>query len=302
MSPNASIENGSTGARVDVGVDRHGANGTSELLSSETVGIAGSGTIACGLAAVASAAGDVILWARSEASAKRARAHVAKACERLDAGADAGRVTVVSELDELDAASYLVEAIVEDHSSKARLLADLGELARHAGSGAVLATTTSSLSIAELAAASGHPERFAGLHVFNPVPRMALVEVVFPAAATPGTRERTIRLCEAIGKTPVEVPDTPGFVVNRLLFPYLFDAVRLLSETGLEPQAIDDCMKLGAGMPTGPIALLDYIGLDIAQAIGDSIGLPVPEPLRSLVADGALGRKSGRGFYEYSRD
>jgi 3-hydroxybutyryl-CoA dehydrogenase len=270
-----------------------------ELLSRETVGIAGSGTIACGLAAVASAAGEVLLWARSDASADRARAHVAKACEKLDGGADAGRVTVVADLDGLDAATYLVEAIVEDHGSKAKLLADLGRLARHAGSDAVLATTTSSLSIAELADASGHPERFAGLHVFNPVPRMALVEVAFPSAATPDTRARTIRLCEAIGKKPVEVPDIPGFVVNRLLFPYLFDAVRLLSETDLEPQEIDDSMKLGAGMPTGPLALLDYIGLDVSEAIGDSIGLPVPERLRSLVASGALGRKSGRGFYDY---
>ncbi len=208
---------------------------------------------------------------------------------------------VVTNLDGLDAATFLVEAIVEDHSSKTRVLADLGELSRHAGTGAVLATTTSSLSIAELAAASGHPERFAGLHVFNPVPRMALVEVVFPRAASEPTRTRTLELCRALGKTPVEVPDTPGFVVNRLLFPYLFDAVRLLSETGLEPAAIDDCMKLGAGMPTGPIALLDYVGLDVAIAIGESLRLEIPERLRMLASQGAVGRKAGRGFYDYAQ-
>jgi 3-hydroxybutyryl-CoA dehydrogenase len=268
----------------------------------ETLGIAGSGTIACGLAAVASGTGEVLLWARSEESAERATERVAKSCEKLNGSADPSRVRIVTSLDQLDAATYLVEAIIEDHGHKAKMLADLGELSSHTAQHTVLATTTSSLSIAELAQASGYPERFAGLHVFNPVPRMSLVEVVFPEAASAETRERTHQFCLDIGKTPVQVPDTPGFVVNRLLFPYLFDAVRLMSETGLEPEAIDECMKLGAGMPTGPIALLDYIGLDVAQAIGDAIGLEVPERLRELVREGAVGRKGGRGFYGYAED
>ena len=117
------------------------------------------------------------------------------------------------------------------------MLSDLGELARHAGAGAILATTTSSLSIAELAAISGHPERFVGLHVFNPVPRMQLIELVFPNKASVDTRARALALCEALDKTPVEVPDIPGFVVNRLLFPYLFSAVELMSQTGMSPRA-----------------------------------------------------------------
>jgi len=268
---------------------------------SETLGIAGSGTIACGLAAVASGSGDVLLWARSEESAERARASVTKHCSKLaEQGADPERVRFVTDVDELRGASYLVEAIVEDHGSKSALLADLGELARHEGSDTILATTTSSLSIEELAQASGHPERFVGLHVFNPVPRMKLVELVFPEEASDETRTRTRELCEALGKTAVEVPDLPGFVVNRLLFPYLFSAVDLLVETGLEPEAVDQCMTLGAGMPMGPIALLDFVGLDVSKAIAEQIGVVVPERVNELVAEGALGRKVGRGLYDYS--
>jgi 3-hydroxybutyryl-CoA dehydrogenase len=117
--------------------------------------------------------------------------------------------------------------------------------------------------------------------------------------ATDNPRRRAAALCEALGKTAVTVPDTPGFVVNRLLFPYLFSAVALQEETGLEPEAIDTCMHLGAGHPMGPLALLDFVGLDVAQAIGRAIGATVPDRLAALVADGALGRKSGRGFYAY---
>src|SRR5205823_2087513 len=125
-------------------------------------------------------------------------------------------------------------------------------------------------------------------HVFNPVPRMKLVELAFPPQASEETRQRARELCEALGKTPVEVPDIPGFVVNRLLFPYLFSAVELLSETGIPPEDIDSCMMLGAAMPMGPIALLDYVGLDVSHAIGESIGLPVPQRLVELVEAGTL--------------
>ena len=266
----------------------------------EKLGIAGSGTIACGLAAVASADTEVILWARSPESANRAQISVEKSCGRLaEQGADIERVRFVTDIDELKHATYVVEAIVEDHGSKSDLLSDLGELAKHEASDAILATTTSSLSIEELAAASGHPERFVGLHVFNPVPRMELIELVFPEVASQETRERTQALCQMLGKTAVEVPDTPGFVVNRLLFPYLFSAVDLLVETGLEPVAVDQCMTLGAGMPMGPIALLDFVGLDVAQAIGEQIGVAVPARVSELIEAGALGRKVKRGFYEY---
>ena len=264
----------------------------------ERVGIAGSGVIACGLAVAAAESDEVLLWARSDDAAERARARVVKTCSKLE-GYNPDRIRIVTDLDELANATFLVEAVVEHHGSKTAVLGDLGELARHAGAGAVLATTTSSLSINELAQASGHPENFVGLHPFNPVPKMQLVELAFPPQASIQTRERARDLCAALGKTPVEVPDIPGFVVNRLLFPYLFSAVELLVETGMSPEAIDECMTLGAGMPMGPIALLDYVGLDVSQAIGESIGVPVPPRLIELVHAGALGRKTGRGFYSY---
>jgi 3-hydroxybutyryl-CoA dehydrogenase len=262
----------------------------------ERLGIAGSGAIACGLAAAAAEHGEVVLWARSPQSQDRAKASVEKTCGKLE-GVDPSRVQVVGDLDALGEATFLVESIVEDTSAKADLLRRLGPLA---AADAVIGSTTSSLSVDELAAASGHPERFVGLHVFNPVPRMKLVELAFPPGVNGNTRERAVALCEALGKTPVEVPDLPGFVVNRLLFPYLFSAVFFQEETGLDSESIDTCMKLGAGHPMGPLALLDFVGLDVSKAIGEAIGTEIPKTVDRLIDEGALGKKSGRGFYDYS--
>jgi 3-hydroxybutyryl-CoA dehydrogenase len=253
----------------------------------ELLGIAGSGAIACGLARAAAArvpAVPVKLWARSAGSAARAG-------ERLN-----GHGEVVTKLEGLADCTVVVEAVAEDAAVKGDLLARVGAILPDS---AILASTTSSLSVAALADASGRPDRFGALHVFNPVERMKLVELAFPPAATAATRERLRRLCEALGKTGVEVADAPGFVVNRLLFPYLFDAVRLMVEQQLEPEAVDSCMKLGAGHPMGPLALLVFVGLDVAMAIGESIGVEVPQRLHELAAAGRLGRKSGAGFYEY---
>jgi 3-hydroxybutyryl-CoA dehydrogenase len=264
---------------------------------SERVGIAGSGAIACGLAAVAARRGPVVVWARSDGSAAKAGRTLAVLCEKVGARLN-GNVQVTCDSADLAQASFVVEAIVEDRGAKAALMAELGD---RLGDEAILATTTSSLSIADLAQASGRPDRFVGLHVFNPVPKMELVELAFPEAATPDTRARARALCESLGKTAVEVPDTAGFVVNRLLFPYLFEAVRLMERTGLEPGAIDTCMRLGAGHPLGPLALLDLVGLDVSAAIGHAIGVEVPDRVEAMIAGGALGRKTGRGFYEYDR-
>jgi 3-hydroxybutyryl-CoA dehydrogenase len=271
------------------------ANGESAV--SERLGIAGTGAIACGLAAVAAQAVPVVVWARSDDSAERADRSVRRWCEKLELNPN-GHVRVTCDSAALADASFVVEAIVEDPQAKCSLIRELGA---ELSDDAILATTTSSLSISELAEASGRPDRFVGLHVFNPVPKMELVELAFPDAATARTRERARALCEALGKTAVEVPDTAGFVVNRLLFPYLFEAVRLMERTGLEPEAIDTCMRLGAGHPLGPLALLDLVGLDVSAAIGRTIGAEVPEPIERMIGEGALGRKAGRGFYTYDR-
>jgi 3-hydroxybutyryl-CoA dehydrogenase len=260
----------------------------------ERLGIAGAGTIACGLAASAASRGlEVTLWGRSDRSLARAR-------ESLG---DESPVALTSDLDALSGASLGVEAVSEEREAKEQVLASL---AARVDGDALLASTTSSLSIAELAAASGMPKRFFGLHVFNPVPRMDLVELCFPEDAEQATRDRAQAFCAAVGKTSIEVPDEPGFVVNRLLFPYLFDAVRLLERSGLEPEQVDACMKLGASHPMGPLELLDFVGIDVADAIGEALHEDTSDPahrppgrIKRLVGEGKLGRKSGRGFYDY---
>jgi 3-hydroxybutyryl-CoA dehydrogenase len=263
---------------------------------SERLAIVGSGAIACGLAATAAHHGPVVLLARSEDSAERAKRTVEHTLARLGAEVDPEHVRIATGHDALAGASFVVEAVVEDHDVKAGLLSELDGVL---GPDAILASTTSSLSIERLARESGRPERFVGLHVFNPVAKMQLVELIFPSAATADVCVRARALCEAFEKTPVQVPDVPGFVVNRLLFPYLFSAVRLLEQTDIDASGIDTCMKLGAGHPLGPLALLDLVGLDVSAAIGETIGEPVPERIAQLIAEGALGRKSGRGFHVY---
>ena len=245
----------------------------------ERLGIVGSGAIATGLAQVAAEHRDVILWARSEQSAERVTADV----------------PTTIDLEHLGDRTFVIEAVVEDLAVKCSVLTELG---RVLDDEAVIATTTSSLPVGELARASGRPDRFVAFHVFNPVERMKLVELAFPPEADEETKRRAHALCEHLDKVAVEVPEIPGFVVNRLLFPYLFSAVRLLDE-GLAPEAVDTCMKLGAGHPMGPLQLLDFVGLDVAAAIGEEIGEEVPARVRELVDRGDLGRKTGRGFYEY---
>jgi 3-hydroxybutyryl-CoA dehydrogenase len=264
-------------------------------------GVAGSGTIACSLAAAASALGSVRLLARSDASAWRAEEAVEDLAKKVD-GASAGRVKVTTEAGDLAACDLIIEAIKEDLDEKIELLRALGE----ASPDADLASTTSSLPVATLGERSGHDDRVFGLHVFNPVHRMELVELCLPDALREGAGKRAEAWCRALGKTPIQVPDEAGFVVNRLLFPYLFDAVRLVERTGMSPEDVDSCMTLGTGHPMGPLRLLDFIGLDVAEAIGDALHADSGEPshrppgrLVEMVGRGKLGRKSDAGFYEY---
>jgi 3-hydroxybutyryl-CoA dehydrogenase len=267
----------------------------------ESPGIAGSGAIATGLAAVSTTTADTILLARSEASAWRAEEKVVAACAKIE-GAEPSRLRVTTDPADLADCDVVVEAIVEEVEPKGELLSTI---AAQLGPSAQLATTTSSLSIAEIAKAGGIDGKLFGLHVFNPVPRMKLVEVCFPEG-TEGARETALAWCAALGKTAVEVPDQAGFVVNRLLFPYLFDAVRLIELTGMGAGEVDTCMKLGAGHPMGPLALLDFVGLDVSKAIGDALYADSAEPMHDppgliveMVGEGKLGRKSGAGFYSY---
>ncbi len=265
----------------------------------ESPGIAGSGAIATGLAAVSTTTAETILLARSEASALRAEERIVATCTKIE-GAEPSRLRVTTDPADLAHCDVVVEAVVEEVAAKGEVLAAVATACPDAD----LATTTSSLGIGEIAAAAG-TDRLYGLHVFNPVPRMALVEVCVPNGDA-AVCERALAWCAALGKTAVEVPDQSGFVVNRLLFPYLFEAVRLVERTGMEPGEVDTCMKLGAGHPMGPLALLDFVGLDVAKAIGDALyadnGEAASRPpglIVEMVGEGKLGRKSGAGFYPY---
>jgi 3-hydroxybutyryl-CoA dehydrogenase len=276
----------------------HGLSGAAGY---STPGIAGSGAIACGIAACASALGEVRLLARSDASAWRAEEDAVEGARRVEGG-DPERIKVTTEKSELAGCDLVIEAITEQAEAKAELLAELAIAVPEAD----LATTTSSLGIGDLAASSGLGARLFGFHPFNPVDRMELVELCLPESLRDGVADRARGWCGALGKTAVEVPDQPGFVVNRLLFPYLFDAVRLLERTGMDAAEVDDCMKLGAGHPMGPLRLLDFVGLDVAKAIGESLhedsgesAHEIPGLVTELVGAGKLGRKTGSGFDEY---
>ena len=241
---------------------------------SERIGIAGGGAIASGLACVAAEHGQVVLWARRPDAAT---AKVERLIEKRG-GLGAGNVSVSDDLDSLLDATFVVEAIAEEHDAKVALLRRLGGAATN---GTILATTTSALSVSALAEATGRPDRFVGLHVFNPVPKMDLVELVFPAAADAETRDARPRAVRGARQGRRRGPRHARLRRQPAAVPV---PVRrgggCSSETGLEPQAIDDCMRMGAGHPMGPLALLDYVGLDVSAAIGRSIGARCPRASR----------------------
>jgi 3-hydroxybutyryl-CoA dehydrogenase len=242
-----------------------------------------------------------MLLARSDASAWRAEEQSHSLCAKVEGG-DPSRLKVTTDPDDLGECDLVVEAVVEEMDAKVDLLKTLAKACPDAH----LATTTSSLGVAALAEKAKETERVFGLHPFNPVVRMELIELCLPQGVSDEVGPRARAWCEGMGKTVVEVPDEPGFVVNRLLFPYLFDAVRLLEQTGMKPEEVDRCMTLGAGYPMGPLALLDLVGIDVSIAIGQALHADSTEEhhrppgrLTTLVGEGKLGRKSGAGFYDY---
>ena len=279
------------------------------------VGIVGSGIMGSGIAEVAAAYGhEVVLRSRSQDTADAMVAGLEKSLNRqVDKGRRTeaerdeilARVTATSELGALGAMDLVIESVVEDLAVKKHLFS---ELDRVCGASTILATNTSTLPVVELAMETGRPEKVCGIHFFNPAPAMSLVEVVRPITASDATVTAALAFAEACGKEPVEVKDQAGFIVNALLFPYLNNAVRLLEGQVATREGIDAAMKGGCGFPMGPFALLDLVGLDTSLAILDALYDEFAAPnyaavplLRRMVTAEQLGRKSGRGFYDYAK-
>jgi 3-hydroxybutyryl-CoA dehydrogenase len=280
----------------------------------ESVAIVGAGFMGSGIAESVAVAGiPVVLRDVDEASIQRAGARLetslARAVQRgkLDAGAAEAareRVELHTDLDAIAAADLVVEAVPEQERLKLEVMQQIAAIV---GEDTIIASNTSSIPIAELATAVHAPQRVLGLHFFSPVPVMRLVEVVVALDTSDETRRRAHAFAEQIGKTPIDTKDRSGFIVNMLLVPYLMAAVRMYEEGFASREDIDTGMKLGCGHPMGPLALCDLIGLDVLYAVCDSLYEEfkrdeyAPPPLmKRMVASGRLGRKSGRGFYDYA--
>jgi 3-hydroxybutyryl-CoA dehydrogenase len=277
------------------------------------LGVVGAGFMGSGIAESAARAGlRVHVHEPEEAPLEHSRSQIASSVERavsrgkLDtdqATALIERITYSTDLESLAGSDLVIEAVVEDEAVKARVFRALdGAMPAEA----ILASNTSSIPIAGLAAATRRPDRVLGLHFFSPVPVMKLVEIVKGLDTADETVQRAEAFVEAIGKQPIRTKDRSGFIVNMLLVPYLMAAVRMYSEGFASREDIDHGMKLGAGHPMGPLELCDFIGLDVLYAVCDSLyeefKLPeyAPPPLmKRMVVSGHLGRKTGRGFYEY---
>ena len=280
-----------------------------------TVGVVGLGTMGAGIAQVSAQAGfDTVGRELTDELADRGRATIA---HYLDRGVEKGRLTagdrdaalarlaLTTDLADLAGCDLVIEAVLEELELKREVFAELDRLTRP---DAILATNTSALSVAEIAAATQHPERVVGMHFFNPAPVLPLVEVV----RAPASSDEAVRAAYAwathAGKQPVTCQDTPGFIVNRILIPLLNDCVRVLDEADVSPEDMDKAMTNGAGWPLGPCALIDLIGVDVHVHASEALHAKLreermapPERLLAMQAEGRLGRKSGRGFFEYPR-
>jgi 3-hydroxybutyryl-CoA dehydrogenase len=277
------------------------------------VGVLGAGLMGSGIAEVAARAGyETIVREVTEELARkgmqRLESSLAKAVEKgklppEEADAARGRLRTTTRLSELDSCDIIIEAIVENLDLKKETYRELDRICKPE---TIFCSNTSSLTITEMSAATRRPDLFAGLHFFNPVPVMKLVEVVRTIATSPETEQTVIEFARSLGKEPIRAHDNSGFVVNRLLVPYLLDAVRALEEGVGSREDIDKGMELGCGHPMGPLKLLDFVGLDTTYSIAEIMfneyrekRFAPPPLLKRMVLAGRLGRKSGRGFYDY---
>ncbi len=279
------------------------------------IGVVGCGQMGSGIVEVAAKAGFLVTVReinqelltrgldRIKKSMSRAVSRGKLSEEEMEAAL--GRITGTTEMTDLADCDMVIEAAIENMNLKKEIFQELDDLCRPE---AILATNTSSLSVTEIAAVTDRTDRVMGVHFFNPVPVMKLVELVSTILTSPTTVATVRDVVEKMGKTPVMANDTPGFIVNRLLVPYIIDAIRAYEQGLGSREDIDTGMKLGAGHPMGPLELADYIGLDtmlyVAQIMYDEFGearFAPPPLLKRMVAAGHLGRKSGKGFYDYTR-
>jgi 3-hydroxybutyryl-CoA dehydrogenase len=279
------------------------------------VGILGSGIMGSGIAEVAAKSGfEVVLRSRQQATADATVAALEKSLnkqvekgrlEEADRDATLARVTATGNLHDVADCDLIIESVVEDLDVKKALFIELNHTVRE---DAILATNTSTLPVVDLAMETRHPELVCGVHFFNPAPMMSLVEIVRTLVTSDDTISAVREFAETCGKSPVEVKDRAGFIVNALLFPYLNNAVRMLENGTASRDDIDTAMKGGCNFPMGPLALLDLVGLDTSLAILDALYEEFKDPnyapqplLKRMVSAGQLGRKSGAGFYDYAR-
>ena len=282
-------------------------------MSITTVGIIGAGTMGNGIAQACAVSGiNVIMVDISEAAVAKGIATVSGSLDRLlkkekitaaDKEATMARIKGSTSYDDLKAAQLVIEAATENYDLKVKILKQIDALVAPE---VIVATNTSSISITKLAAVTSRADRFIGMHFFNPVPMMALVEIIRGLQTSDATHDAVHAMAKALGKSPITVKNAPGFVVNRILVPMINEALFVLAEGLATPEDIDAGMKLGCNQPIGPLALADMIGLDVCLAVmevylseyGDSKYRPCPL-LKEMVAAGRLGRKTGQGVYKY---
>ena len=282
-------------------------------MTSQRIGVVGAGTMGSGIAQTCAVAGVAVTMIDVDDTAlSRGRNAVASSLDRLvrksaiaaaDRDAALSRIEATTDYGALRTCDFIIEAATENETLKVKILKQVDDLAKPE---AILATNTSSISITKLAAATKRPERFIGVHFFNPVPVMALVEVIRGLQTDEATVLAASELVKRLNKTPIVVRNSPGFIVNRLLCPMLNEAVFAYSEGLASAQEIDDAMKLGCNHPLGPLALADLIGLDVVLAVMEVFYRDFNDPkyrpaplLKEMVAAGYLGRKTGRGFHAY---